>query len=511
MSKLRPGLRFRDFLQVLKKEGDLVEITEQIDPHLEAGAIMRKVYEEKLPVPLFKNLKKDPKNPDPKNLFNIAGCIGGLRGFGNDHARIAHHLGLDSQTPMKKIIDHLVHVRKYKEGIPPTVITDESVAPVKANKLSGDKIRLNSLPAPLLHKGDGGKYIQTYGMFILQTPDKSWTNWSIARAMIHDDKHLTGLVMNPQHIRQVAEEWAKVGKGNKIPYALCFGVPPAAILVSSMPIPKGMSENEYVGALLGEPVKVIKAETNDSLVPIDSEMVFEGTLDLDTLVQEGPFGEMHGYCFPGTGHASPKYTVDAITYRDDAILPVSNPGLCTDETHTLIGGLISAEAKIRLMEHPLLSKLVLDVFTPYEAQAIWLAVSINTKELVKQNMTGKELSELIGNYIYSSKVGFCIQEIVLVGDDIDIFNWRKLFWAYATRHTPGDDQYFFHDKKGFALCPFMNLGPRNVDFMGGNVVTNCILPPQFKDPNFTFVTCDFEGYDEETKEQVLAKWDRLGF
>lgn len=33
---------------------------------------------------------------------------------------------------------------------------------------------------------DGGKYIQTYGMHVVQTPDKSWTNWSIARAMVHD-------------------------------------------------------------------------------------------------------------------------------------------------------------------------------------------------------------------------------------------------------------------------------------------------------------------------------------
>lgn len=511
MSELRPELRFRDFLQILQNEGDLVEITEEIDPHLEVGAIMRKVYEEKLPVPLFKNLKQHNENPDPTNLFQIAGCIGGLRGFGNDHARIAHHLGLPSQTSMREIINYFVKVRELKKGIPPSIITDESLAPCKQNKLSGDQINLNALPAPLLHNGDGGKYIQTYGMFILQTPDGEWTNWSIARAMIYDNKHLTGLVMNPQHNRIIADKWAKIGKGDKIPYALCFGVPPAAIMVSSMPIPDGISECDYIGALVGEPIKVIKGEINNSLIPIDSEIVFEGTLDITTLVNEGPFGEMHGYCFPNTGHPCPLYTVDSITYRDNAIMPVSNPGLCTDETHTLIGGMISAEAKIKLMEHPILSKLVIDAFTPYQAQAIWLAISINTKELVQMKINAKELAELVGNFIYSEKAGFCIQEIVLVGEDIDIFNWRKLFWAYSTRHTPGDDQYFFQDKKGFALCPFMNLGPRKVDFMGGNVVTNCILPPQFTNPDFKFVTCDFDGYDEDTKKKVLSKWSKLGF
>lgn len=127
MSNLRPELRFRDFLQVLKNENDLVEITHECDPNLEVGAIMRRIYEEKLPVPFFKNLKKDPKNPDPSNLFNIVGCLGGLRDAkkDNDHARIALHLGLDSQTPMTKIIDYLVEA-KTKKPLPPALIEDAS-------------------------------------------------------------------------------------------------------------------------------------------------------------------------------------------------------------------------------------------------------------------------------------------------------------------------------------------------------------------------------------------------
>lgn len=129
---LRPELRFRDFLQVLRNENDLVDITEECDPHLEVGAIMRKVYEEKLPVPLFKNLKKDASNPDLKNLFDIAGCIGGLRDpvKGNDHARIALHLGLDSQTPMNKIIDYLLEA-KSRLPIAPTILEDKSAAPAR--------------------------------------------------------------------------------------------------------------------------------------------------------------------------------------------------------------------------------------------------------------------------------------------------------------------------------------------------------------------------------------------
>lgn len=58
--------------------------------------------------------------------------------------------------------------------------------------MTHEQIDLTKLPVPLLHHGDGGKFIQTYGMWVLQTPDKSWTNWSIARGMVHDSKVLQG-------------------------------------------------------------------------------------------------------------------------------------------------------------------------------------------------------------------------------------------------------------------------------------------------------------------------------
>ena len=52
-------------------------------------------------------------------------------------------------------------------------------------------------------------------MWVLQTPDKSWTNWSIARGMVHDSKSITGLVINPQHVKQVSDAWVAAGKGIK--------------------------------------------------------------------------------------------------------------------------------------------------------------------------------------------------------------------------------------------------------------------------------------------------------
>lgn len=509
---LKPAVYFRDFLQVLKNEGDLVEIDAQVDPHLEAGAIMRKVYEHKLPVPYFKNLKKQPENPDPQNLFDMVGCIAGLRdpAKGNDHARVAHHLGLDPETPMNKIIDYLLECQN-KKPIPP-VLVDRSEAAFSKHSLSGEDVDLDMLPAPLLHPGDGGKYLQTYGMFVLQTPDKSWTNWSIARAMIYDKNHLTGIVINPQHIQQISAKWKEAGHGSRIPFVLAFGVPPAAILASSMPIPDGVSEGGFVGSLIGEPLEVVKAQTVDLEIPKDAELVLEGYLDVeDHLVLEGPFGEMHGYVFPGTGHNCPSYKVNHINYRDKAILPVSNPGICTDETHTFIGGLTSASCKQIALEHEVLKQIVLDVFTPYESQALWMVLKLNTKVLPKLNLTKKQLADLVKDVFYFGKEARIIHEIVLVGDDIDIFDFKKVIWAYTTRHTPGDDTFIYHDVPAFPLAPFISMGPRIASKTGGKAVTVCLFDQQFKDPDFEFVGCYYESYGADIRQKIDAQWSAFGY
>lgn len=140
---------------------------------------------------------------------------------------------------------------KTATPIPPEIVQD---GPCKEFRLTTDEFDLTKLPSPLLHQSDGGKYVQTYGMHVVQSPDGRWTNWSIARAMVHDKNHLAGLVIEPQHIWKIHQMWKKEGKD--MPWAPVFGIPPAAIMAASMPLPDDLSEAEYVGALAGSPLKV---------------------------------------------------------------------------------------------------------------------------------------------------------------------------------------------------------------------------------------------------------------
>ncbi|TVY20645.1 Ferulic acid decarboxylase 1 [Lachnellula arida] len=487
-----PHMNFRSFVEALKEDGDLIEINEEIDPHLEAGAIIRKVCETNDKAPLFNNMKGAQDG-----LWRILGAPASLRRNPEQkYGRIARHLALPPTASMKEILDKMLSAA-HVEPIPPNVVED---GPVKENKLFGDEFDLDSLPAPFLHQADGGKYVQTYGMHILQSPDKTWTNWSIARAMVHDKSHLTGLVIEPQHLWQIHQMWKKEGKD--APWALAFGVPPAAIMASSMPIPDGVTEAGYIGAMTGNALDVVKCETNDLYVPANAEIVFEGTLSITETGPEGPFGEMHGYVFPGDTHPWPKYKVNAITYRNGAIMPVSNCGRITDETHTLIGSLAAAEIR-RLCQEAGLP--ITDAFAPFETQVTWVALKVDIKQLKAMNTTPEDFRKKVGDLVFAHKAGYTIHRLVLVGNDIDVYDWKDIMYAFSTRCRPNKDETFFEECRGFPLIPYMGHGTGS-PVKGGKVVSDALMPSEYKGEQAWQQASFKHSYPEKLQESVNARW-----
>ncbi|KAK6206546.1 Ferulic acid decarboxylase 1 [Pestalotiopsis sp. IQ-011] len=493
-----PAMDFRAFVQSLKDDEDLVEINEECDPNLEVGAIIRKVVETNDKAPLFNNLKGQNEN----GLWRILGAPNSLRPNKNQrYGRMARHLGLEPTASLKDILDKMI-AAKTATPIPPVVVES---GPCKHFRLTKDQFDLNKLPSPMLHQADGGKYIQTFGMHVVQSPDGKWTNWSIARAMVHGKNELAGLIIEPQHIWQIREMWKKEGKD--MPWALCFGVPPAAIMAASMPLPDGLSEAEYIGSLVGAPLEVVKCDTNGLYVPANSEIVFEGTCSITETVPEGPFGEMHGYVFPGDTHTGPKYNVDLITHRKDAIMPVSNCGRLTDETHTMIGPLAAAEIGFLLKSKGLPIK---QAFSPFESQVTWVALQVDTAALRASKMSPKDFCQQVGDVVFRHKVGYTIHRLVLVGEDIDIYDFKDVMWAFCTRCRPGTDEVFFEDVAGFPLIPYMSHGngPFN---RGGKVVSDALLPVEYTTGR-DWEAADFKNsFPAEVQDKVLANWNKYGF
>lgn len=201
-----PHLSFRSYVQALKDDGDIVEINTECDPHLEVGAITRKALEDNKRAPLFNKLK----GQDANGLWRILGAVNGLRADPKQRfGRIARHVGLEPTASAKQIMAKMV-AAKSAPPIPPKVV---QTGPCKEFRLTPDQFDLGTLPCPLLHQSDGGKYVQTYGMQCFRTPDGTWTNWAIARAMVHDRNHLSGVVAPvAQHIGKIHAMWKKLGR-----------------------------------------------------------------------------------------------------------------------------------------------------------------------------------------------------------------------------------------------------------------------------------------------------------
>lgn len=313
---------FRTFIDALRADNDLVEINSEVDPDLEIGAIARRVSETDGKAPLFNNVKGSRNG-----LWRVFSNAAGLRKNEYERfGRVARNFGLPKDASWKQICARTQEGKK-KPLMKPNIL---AFGLCQQNKIFGDDIDLESLPVPRLHQHDGGKFLQTYGVHMLQTPDGSWTNWSIFRAMVHDKRHLVALINPGQHNHMVMEQWRKLGKD--VPWALAFGVPPAATMAAACPVPEGVSEAEYVGAMLGRPLDLVKCQLNDLLVPANCEIILEGTLSTTKTGIEGPFGDYLGHQFDDEQRPGALLRVDAITHRDDAILPVSVPGRIVDES-----------------------------------------------------------------------------------------------------------------------------------------------------------------------------------
>ena len=165
-------------------------------------------------------------------------------------------------------------------------------------------------PALLLHEGAGGRYINTDGIIVAQTPDKQWTNWSIARIMLLDQNRMTGIVAPNQHIGMVRKAWSD--RGEPMPFAVALGVEPFLPFVGGMPLPDHVSKADYAGAYFGEAIEVVQCETVALQVPATAKIVIEGVLSNTETDVEGPMEEYAGYMWGGAGTQKPVYHVTAM-------------------------------------------------------------------------------------------------------------------------------------------------------------------------------------------------------
>lgn len=497
MTQHGPALNFRDFLDELLAVGDAVSVERTVDPVLEAGAVTRRAYETRSPAPLFAS----PAGAPPG--FRLLGAPAGLGSAdAGAYGRLAAHFGLPRSSGPREIVERLI-AAMHADPVPPRTVPAAD-APCKENVATGAAVDLERFPVPLLHQEDGGRYLGTYGFHIVRAPDGGWTSWSVARAMLHNPDTLVGPAMPQQHIGMIREMWRE--QGRPTPWAMALGAPPAALAAAGMPLPAHVDEDGYVGALAGSPVEVVRAETNDLLVPATAEIVLEGHISVDETAPEGPMGEYHGYSF-GESKPQPVFHVEAVTHRDDPVLPVCAAGLPPEENHTIWGTMISAAALDLLRSAGL---PVGFAWCSYEAATCWLVLAVDVRRLAGLRTTERDLVGRVAEVLFGSHAGWLVPKVILVADDVDVTDTDQVVWALATRHHPGTGSHVFPEAPGIPLVPY--LTPEEVRAgRGGKSVTSCLRPEDF-DGTPRAVTASFRtSYPAELRRHVVEHWADYGF
>ncbi len=198
---------------------------------------------------------------------------------------------------------------------------------------------LKQLPIPKHNEHDSGPYI-TAALLIARNPATGIQNVSIHRCQVSGPDRI-GVLLLPRHTKhyfRMAEE-----AGAALEIALVIGVHPACILASQAIAALDDDEMEIAGALLGQPIEMVKCRTNSVRVPAHAEIVIEGRILPKVREPEGPFGEFPQYYGPRADREV--IHVDAITHRKNAIFHTIVGG---GVEHLLLGG-IPREAT--LLEH----------------------------------------------------------------------------------------------------------------------------------------------------------------
>lgn len=306
------------------------------------------------------------------------------------------------------------------DRFPPKMV---SSGPALENVLSGDRIDLLKFPVPKWHEEDGGRYIGTGDAVITRDPETGIVNAGTYRVMVQDRK-TTGLYISPgRHGFLHLQKWH--GQGKPAPVVVSVGHHPLVFRVACLEVPVAMEFN-YMGAVRGEPMELLKEEVTGLPFPADSEIVIAGWCPPDKRLPEGPFGEWHGY-YASKERPAPVIEVERIYHRNDPILMGSPPGRPPSDTSYFMILLSSAMLFNELTQAGIPD--VKGVWFSEVGQQQFITVSIKQRYAGHARQAALIVSQL-------KRASYMNRYVVVVDDDIDPTNMDDVMWAIASRSNP---------------------------------------------------------------------------
>ena len=326
----------------------------------------------------------------------------------------------------------LEYARRIKEPIKPAIVTDP---PFRQHVLTGPDVDLARLPIPTYFPGDAGRYL-TAGLLVARDPATGVETEGYHRFQVKGRDRM-GVSL---HSRRRMFEYQRRAEamGRSLPCAVVLGLHPLVAMGSLAYPPADVGKFEVVGGLLGDPLEVAPCATIDLQVPAAAEIVIEGEILAGVREPEGPFGEFTGYFSRrSTEHV---FVAKAIAMRERPWFQSIGSGRAGDHITTL--GLVR-EAEI----HNALTRVipnVAGVHVPLSGTS-----SFTAYVAIKQGRPG-EAKHVIPIVL---GVDHYLKLVIVVDDDIDVFDESDVLWAVATRMQADRDLVTIAGSLGAMLDP----------------------------------------------------------
>ncbi|HJQ79315.1 MAG TPA: UbiD family decarboxylase [Lacipirellulaceae bacterium] len=332
----------RDCVDDLERHGQLLRIDVEVDARLEVAEIHRRVCAAGGPA-LFFTRVRSCRFPMVSNLF---GTIDRARFMFRDsleRVRRLVELKLDATAALRRPLRYASASRGALTMIPRFVRR----AAVTANEAT-----ISQLPQQVSWPEDGGAFVTLPQVYTEDVRAPGWrrSNLGMYRVQLSGGRYEPDreVGLHYQIHRSIGvHHAAAIQAGQPFRVNIFVGGPPAMMLAAVLPLPEGMSELAFAGALGGRRVRMLRPKLplplgegqSDGDLPIhaDTDFCICGTVVPDKLLPEGPFGDHLGYY--SLQHDFPVLRVEHVYHRNDAIWPFTVVGRPPQED-TVFGQLI---------------------------------------------------------------------------------------------------------------------------------------------------------------------------
>ena len=310
---MTPPPRFPDlhsFIRHLEARGELLRITAEVDPHLEASEIVQRVIRQDGPALLFERVK----GADFPLVMNL---------YGSDR-RMELALGRHPQAIGRELIETFQRLNppslaKFWDARA-TLLRARFMKPKMVSSAPVQEVveapRLDRLPNLWSWPRDAGPFI-TFGPTLTQHPESGARNFGLYRLQVFDNA-TTGMHWQSMKGGRGHHYYAAKA-GQPLEAAVVLGGDPLTMLSAILPLPEDFDELGLAGFLRGAPTELVRGRSISLAVPANADFVLEGFVPPAEQRMEGPFGDHFGHY--SEAELFPVFHIRTMTRRRNAIYP----------------------------------------------------------------------------------------------------------------------------------------------------------------------------------------------